>query len=243
MMHDRESARNKRLPAYYQIRDQLAVRIAEGEWSLEQALPSENQLAEEAGLSVGTIRKAMQLLVDEGLVERRRGSGTYLRRPVFHGSLFRFFALKLADGEGVVPQSRLVSLTRTRAPERAAEMLGTEDTIYIKRLRSHRNQIILVEDIWLPAQMFPGLETVEHAEIGPLLYPYYFDRYRVLVANAQDEVSFGSASAEDARDLGLAPGDPIALIERTAFAPDDAPVEWRIARGPATQFRYRSRIA
>ena len=70
-----------RLPAYLRLRDELAARIAAGEWRTDEALPSDNRLARDGDLSVGTVRKAVQMLVDEGLLERRQGSGTYLRKP------------------------------------------------------------------------------------------------------------------------------------------------------------------
>lgn len=241
-MSAREHENDSRLPVYYQLRDRLAAWITAGKWSIDEALPSENQLARSEHLAVGTVRKAMQLLVDEGLVERRRGSGTYLRRPAFNASLFRFFALKLDETGQAVPQSHLISRSRETANDAAAEAIGTTDAIRVQRLRSHLDQVILAEDIWIPATLFSGFEDVDEVEIGPLLYPFYFDRYTVLVAYAQDEVSFDIADAETAQRLGLAPGDPIAVIERTAFAPDNTPVEWRVARGPAHRFRYQSRI-
>ena len=80
-----------RLPAYVRLRDTLATRIANGEWTPDQPIPSEARLAKEYGLSVGTVRKGVDGLVDEGLLERRQGSGTFVRAPSFNATLFRFF--------------------------------------------------------------------------------------------------------------------------------------------------------
>ncbi|MCJ8139546.1 GntR family transcriptional regulator [Falsirhodobacter halotolerans] len=233
---------DKRLPSYVQLRDTLAAKIARGDWKPDVVLPSENQLAAETGLSVGTVRKAMQMLVDEGLLERKQGTGTFLSKRAFHASLFRFFAVTTADGSPIIPKSRLIARARIAAPAKVARLLDAEDCIRIDRVRSHSDQVLLTEEIWIPHHRFPGLETLPEAEIGPLLYPLYLDRFQVFIANAVDEVSFARASGSVANRLGIAPDDPVAVIERTAFAADGTALEWRVAQGPAERFRYRSRL-
>jgi GntR family transcriptional regulator len=231
-----------RLPAYLRLRDQLAARIAAGEWGAEEALPSDNRLARDHALAVGTVRKAVQHLVDEGLLERRQGSGTFLRKPAFDATLFRFFQIHDSGGGQSIPTSRLISRVAVTAPPAIAARLGTDDTIRIERLRCLSEQPLLSEQIFIPRTRFEGFDAIPEQEIGPLLYPVYLDRYGIFVARAEDEVSFGRASAADARRLGIRENDPVALIERTAFTVSGEPIEWRIACGPADRFRYRSRI-
>ncbi|WP_417803486.1 GntR family transcriptional regulator [Thalassospira lucentensis] len=233
---------DKRLPAYLQLRDRLAARIAAGEWRADDVLPSENVLTRESGLSVGTVRRAIQQLVDEGLLERRQGSGTFLRKPAFDATLFRFFALQPKDGKPVIPVSRVIARTRAKAPSQAAQILGTEDCIRIDRLRVVSDEILLSEEIWLPNHLFDGFDSVDASSIGPLLYPYYQERYGVFVARAEDEVSFATASPAQAQRLNRLPGDPLARIERTAFSLTGDAIEWRVAYGDAARFRYRSNI-
>ncbi|SFC37687.1 GntR family transcriptional regulator [Tropicimonas isoalkanivorans] len=233
---------DSRLPAYLRLRDRIAERIAAGEWTAEDALPSENILSREEGLSVGTVRKALQQLVAEGLLERRQGAGTFLRKPAFEPTLFRFFALQGADRTKTIPVSRLVARSVQNAPEEAAEVLGTTDCIRIDRVRLLQDQPILSEEIWLPRERFEGIETVPEVEIGPLLYPFYLERFGAFVAHAEDEVSFASPPKAVAKRLGLAAGEFVAVIERTAFGLDGRPIEWRRSMGPARSFRYRSRI-
>ncbi|KYO50887.1 GntR family transcriptional regulator [Tistrella mobilis] len=234
---------DERLPAYLRLRDELAARIAAGEWGPDRALPSENALARDHRLSVGTVRKAVQQLVDEGLLERRQGSGTYLRKPAFDATLFRFFQMQ-GPGEDArsIPKSQLITRVRMTAPEPVAAILGTADTIRIERVRSLSGRPILAEEIYIRADRFEGLESLPAHELGPLLYPVYYDRFGVFVARAIDDVSFGRADATTAARLGIAEAAPVACIERTAFTIDGTAVEWRIARGDALNFRYRSRI-
>jgi GntR family transcriptional regulator len=231
-----------RLPAYLQLRDRLAGQIAAGTWRVDEALPSENVLAQQTGLSVGTVRRAMQALVDEGLLERRRGSGTFLKKPAFDASLFRFFSVQLPDGQGTIPSSRLTSRQIAPAPAPFRALFGNVEAIHIERLRGVSGQVLLAEDIWIPSSRFAGFESMPEAEIGPLLYPVYMSRFGVLVARIVDDVSFATADGKMAERLGLPQGAPLAVVERIAYAADGTPVEWRVACGSATWFRYRSRI-
>lgn len=234
---------DSRLPAYAQLRDELATRIASGEWKPDEAIPSENRLAAEYQLSVGTVRKAVEQLVVEGLLERRRGSGTFLRRPAFQASLFRFFQVRGAEGEPTsIPASRLLARLRVRAPKSVAAALGAEDVIRIVRIRSLSDAPVLAEEIFIPTALFPGFEGLAEAEFGPLLYPLYAERFGVFITRAVDELSFSVADQKRARHLGIAEGDPVAVIERTAFDLESRPVEWRRAYGSAHQFRYRTEI-
>ncbi len=241
-MAEAERVIDDRLPAYLRLRDALAARIAAGEWSVDEALPSENRLAREHALSVGTVRKALQQLVDEGLLERRQGSGTYLRKPAFDATLFRFFQIRGPSGDKNIPMSRLISRARVTAPAHVARILGTDDAIRIERLRFLSERPLLSEQIYIPHARFEGFEAIPEDEFGPLLYPVYLDRFGVFVTRAEDEVRFGSADETTAQRLQVATGHPVAIIERTAFAVDGRSVEWRIASGRADQFRYRSRI-
>jgi len=237
------NATDDRLPAYARLRDTLASRIANGEWTADQPIPSEARLAKEYGLSVGTVRKGVDGLVGEGLLERRQGSGTYVKAPAFDATLFRFFQWREVDGGQVsIPSSHLILRSVSTAPIEAAEALGTTEVIKIVRLRSLSDFPVLFEEIYIPVKQFAGFEALPEDTLGPLLYPLYFEHFGVLVKRATDDLSFGHASDAVAQQLRLQPGDPLAVIRRTAFDIEGNPIEWRIARGSAAQFRYRSEI-
>ncbi len=232
-----------RLPAYVRLRDTLAARIAKGEWTAKEPIPSEARLAQEYGLSVGTVRKGVDGLVREGLLERRQGSGTFVRAPSFDATLFRFFQLREADGSQLsIPSSTVILRSICTAPPEAADALGTPHVIKILRLRSLSDLPVLFEEIYIPADRFPGFETLPDSAFGPLLYPLYFEKFGVLVKRATDDLSFGKANERSANQLKLNIGDPIVVIRRTAFDIEDNPVEWRVAHGNSAQFLYRSEI-
>ena len=232
-----------RLPAYIRIRDALAARIARSEFDATAPLPSEQMLAKDYAVSVGTIRKAVDGLVAERLLERRQGSGTFVRAPSFNATLFRFFRFRTSDDDPhTIPSSELLLRAKTKAPKKTWKALGTDAVIKTVRLRSFAERPVLFEKIYVPQNMFSGFENLDEAELGPLLYPVYFEHFGVLVHKATDDLSFGTADAQTAARLHLEVGDPLAIIERTAFAADGSAVEWRIAYGDATNFHYQSQI-
>lgn len=235
---------DERLPAYARLRDVFTSHIASGEWGPKKPIPSENVLANNYGVSIGTVRKAVDGLVQEGLLERRQGSGTYIRQPSFDATLFRFFQIRSPDGtRSSIPSSQLVLRTITTAPREAKQALGVNDVIKIVRLRSLADEPILYEEIYIPIDRFKGFETMPEEKLGPLLYPIYFEHFGVLIKRAIDNLSFDSATSEVARKLTIHSGAPIAIIRRTAFDIDGEPAEWRIARGSAERFNYRSEIS
>ena len=112
-----------RLSRYQQLRDVIVARIVAGAWRAGDAIPTEAELSREAGVAVGTVRKAIDLLVAEGILDRIQGRGTFVRRPSLDRSLFRFFRLTDGDGRQAVPQARILS--RGRAPCPAEENVRT----------------------------------------------------------------------------------------------------------------------
>ncbi|MBY0421758.1 MAG: GntR family transcriptional regulator, partial [Parvularculaceae bacterium] len=108
-------------PLYQQVRELLLARIASGVWRPAESLPSEQTLAGELGVSHGTVRKALDSLAADNLVERRQGKGTYVVEHTQESAHFRFFKITHASGERAMPECRKSSILRraAKAGERA----------------------------------------------------------------------------------------------------------------------------
>ncbi|MGE7991444.1 GntR family transcriptional regulator [Pseudomonas sp. NPDC089554] len=231
-----------RLPRYQQLRDHLAEQIANNRWRPGDAIPPEAALASEFDLSVGTVRKAVDALVAEGVLERQQGRGTFIRRPQFQSSLFRFFRFEAATGERVVPQSRILSIEPLSAPAVVAQGLGIEPgagVICIVRLRLLEAKPVLAEEIWLPGQLFQPLLEVDLNTQGPLLYPIYEALCGQLVASAEETLTAEAVDPTHGHLLQLPDACPVVVIERLARDYAGKPLEWRRSYGHAQHFRYR----
>lgn len=234
-----------RLPLYQRLRDYLAGRIAAQDWKPGDPIPSEAELAVAHGISVGTVRKAIDCLVAEGLLDRQQGRGTYVRRARFNSSLFRFFRFQSDSGERKVPESRILQRKVVPAPtavSSALHLLEGEPVINLARLRLIDGAPLLSEEIWLQQSRFNGILDIEPSAFGDLLYPLYEERCGQVVASADETLTVEIANAMQARLLGRNDGEPLIVIERLAFDPERRPLEWRRSRGPADRFRYHAEI-
>lgn len=237
------STGDDRLARYLQIGDALHQRILNGEWNPGDLIPSESFLSEEYDVALGTMRKAIQLLVKNGLLDRHQGIGTFVRRADFNKSLFRFF--RFNDGDRVIPESRILNIkviTPTDEAARKLRLLDGDDVIWINRLRLIKGNPVLIEDIWLPLSKFQDLIKLEPLEFPALLYPLYEQICGLVVTSASEELTVESIKAEHCQVLGLDINTPVVLIERIAIGIQNDILEWRLTRGAADKFRYQINI-
>lgn len=221
------------------LAEALRARIVAGEWPADTALPAEQALAAEHGVALGTVRQALALLAEQGLVQRRHGRGTFVRGALSGAPMLRFFRFGQA-GRGV-PASRILARAAKPAPAEVAAALGLAPrapALHLKRLRSVDTRPALLETIWLPLPLFAALAEGDTAGWGPLLYPLFAQRCGVQVQRAVDSIAFTRAAAMPARALGLATGHPCAQVHRLAYDLGGRCVEWRQTLGDADAFHY-----
>jgi GntR family transcriptional regulator len=217
----------------------LRQRVIDGEWPPGTPLPAETRLAAEHGVALGTLRRALEMLAEQGLIERRHGKGTFVRGGLSGAPMMRFF--RFGEGDGEMPQSRILSRQSVAASAEVARRLGLgrgDPVLRLQRLRSLGGQPRLVEDIWLPLPLFAPLLDAPLADWGDLLYPFFAERCGVAIARATDEIGFAPLTAAQARSLALPAGHPGVAVTRQAHDLAGRCVEFRITRGDAFAFHY-----
>jgi GntR family transcriptional regulator len=234
-----------RLPRYQRLRDEMVALIAARHWRPGEAIPTEQALASSYDVAVGTVRKAVDLLVAEGLLERFQGRGTFVRRASFDSSLFRFFRFQTRQGERRIPESRILRREVVDAPSAVAATLqisGSARVIQMSRLRLIDGVPMLAEEIWLPYVRFAAFAQMDLNDVGDLLYPVYEAQCNQVVASATETLTVEAIGPLHARLLHIEPGTPAVVIERLAYGYDRQPLEWRRSRGPASEFIYQAEI-
>jgi GntR family transcriptional regulator, N-acetylglucosamine utilization regulator len=233
------------VPLHHQVYLDLRAALDAGEWRPGDLLPPERQLAERYGCSLITVRRALSELTREGRLDRRRGHGTTVLRPRierdFGGTLS--FAQEMAD-RGLEPETRLVAARPESAGENVAAALGIEPgspTLYLERLRLAGGEPLLLEQVHLSAERFPGLlaSDLEHGS----LYDLLDDRYDTRIVRAREALEPVLLHTREARLLGQPSRAPALLIEGTAFTAAGEPIELArtFVRGDRTRY-YIERI-
>ena len=225
-------------PLYVQVKELMTRRIIDGSWTPGMALPSEFQLAQQFGVSQGTVRKALDALSGENIVVRRQGRGTFVAAHDPHDSLFHFFHLVGVDGGRPRLESRLLSCRQGKANREECGKLDLDlgaGVFRIRRVRVLDGVDCIYERIAVPAALFGGLdrETVPNE-----LYSLYQASYGVTVSRAVEHLQAVAADADDARAIGVEPGAPLLEIDRRAISLDGRPIEWRISRCDTRRHRY-----
>jgi len=228
------------VPLYHQLKDILKASIVAGVWKSSDLIPSENELASRYNVAAGTVKKALAELARDGFIVRRKGRGTFVARPDFGRSFFRFFRFDLSRAGGsVAPISRVLFAGVAKPPARAREALrltAKEGAIHIKRLRAFNEVPLMYEDLYLPERIFAGLERIDISR--ELLYPIYDSRFDTPVIWADEFLEPRLATPEVAGHLGIGAGDPVIFVERVAYTFEDRPVEFRSSFGRGDRFRY-----
>lgn len=204
------------IPLYFQIAQRIEKAILNGDLPAGSRLENEVSLGERLGLSRPTVRRAIQDLVDKGLLVRRRGIGT----QVVHGQVTRGVELTSLyedlSRSGQKPSTKILEYKVTKADSKMAEKLGVEigsDVLYMRRLRAADNVAVSIMENWLPAE-FIDITEAELNEHG--LYQILRAR-GVTIRVAKQKIGARMASAPESTDLAIEKNASLLTMDRTAY--------------------------
>lgn len=222
-----ELVRTEGVPVYVQIRERLREDITGGNLKRGEKLPAEHELAARFNVSRMTIRESIEDLVNQGLLYRRHGVGTFVAVPHLqrdHTRLTSFF--DKAQEEGIKVRASLLKLevVPARAPvAKALDIAPGSQIVRVKTLRFADNVPITVHDAHLPHELFAGIlnENLETQHLWDLI-----EKCGYKVKRAVQRLEARGADKELARLLKIKEGRPILFKERTVYATDGTPVEF-----------------
>lgn len=220
----------KTTPALYtQLTDIIREKIYSREWAVKSKIPSEHELMAQYGLARGTVRRAISALVDEGLLVREHGRGTFVAEPgLSHAVESRPFSFAEAlHNQGKVFNTAVVDEWVTPAPADVAIELDVpphSDVMFLRRVRYVDDIPIMCQESWLSLQESPGLCDVDYKKES------LFDA----VERCSGRKIKYSKMRYAARIAGKEHGDLLAcdetaavlLLEQTISLADHRPVEW-----------------
>ena len=219
-------------PLYRGVMRALLAPIEAGRCAPGDPLPSETELAAAFGVSIGTVRRAVDDLVADHILVRRQGRGTFVASHNADRFLFQFFHVERADGRRENPQVDPLSFQRVKLDDEAAAALALrpgEPAIQIEHRLRLQGRAVVYDRLLLPAALFRGLTEKKLAERPSTLYHLYQSAFAITVVRAQERARAIAADRNVARILGVALGTPLIQVRRTALSFGDKPVEYRVS--------------
>jgi len=205
-------------PAYQRIRSVIWKRIESGQLKPGDVVDSERELAKIHRVSLMTARHALTSLEREGLVERRRGAGTFVAPPKIHFNKLMSYSEQMASRGLVAGSELLCSKIIDYEPEIAARLAITPNhrLVKVERLRHAANEPFALEVCYLSAEEFGGLIS---AGLGRgSLFSILEHDFGVELAHADEEVDATAADARIAELLGVPRGAPLLRIRQVIYS-------------------------
>ena len=230
---------SNQLPVYIQIHDQLKNEIEQGIWKVGDRLPSERELAVKFNVSRMTLRQAIQNLADEGILERKIGSGTYVAREKVQEKMSGATSFtEIMESQNRVPSSRTISyfLTSPSSSEMEKLNLSKDDTILrMERIRFADDVPICFEVASVPQKLIDGYSK---AEITESLYRTLEEKGGKKIGPANQTITAVLASEKIADYLEVKRGDAVLRLSQISYFEDGTPFEYVRTQYVGNRFEF-----
>lgn len=218
---------------YRAIADELRRRVDDGELAAGALLPSESDLSAAYGASRVTVRRALDLLRDEGLVDSRQGFGWFVAADPLRQSLGRLGTIEAQLGElGVTSERQVVGFRFTAAPPRVRQILGVDTVLEVRRVNHADGQPFARVTVWCSEEIGADLSRAD-VESSP-----FYELVGEPIGGATQTIGAAAAGADDAELLAVPVGSPVLRCERITRGVDDRPllVSEHVFPGHRTEF-------
>lgn len=236
--------RSTPIPLYYQIKQNILSAIGEGRLQSGDLLPTEYDFCEACSISRPTVRQAMNELVQEGILYRLKGKGTYVSAPKIDGR----FLNKLQSFQEEMRQKGLVPTTRVLRAQvmegkplinAALHMDNRQKLVYLERVRCADSEPLVYVETYLPYRLVPGILDYDFARQS--LYEVLQNSYGLQVTRADREIEAVNATEHIAALLQTTRGRALSLVTTVAYTREGTAVEYSMARyrGDRNKFSVR----
>lgn len=228
------------LPLYLRLKEILQEHIETGRLQPGDRVPSERELSEQYDMSRMTVRHALTELVNEGVLVRQQGRGTFVGRPKIRQALAGLTSFSEdMQARGLRPGGKVLSLQIVQAPRKVRTSLGLDEShwvVRIERLRLADDEPMALEITHLSAGRFGGLvhDDLNHTS----LYRLMEEKYGAKVTAATQSIEPALADATLARHLGVREGALLLLLERVTYDSNGVPTEYVSSYYRGDRYRF-----
>jgi GntR family transcriptional regulator len=216
------------IPIYYQLIQYIKAQIEKGLWKENDIVPSERELCEKFQISRMTVRQALESLVNEGVLYRKRGIGTFIAKPKVDQGLTRLtnFTTDMLS-RGMEPGSKTLETNILNASEEIAQKLGIkqgEKVIELCRLRLANGEPMAMERAFLVYDM--AYMVLQESMENKSLYAILREKCNLNIVSAKETIEIAYSNQEVSHILGIKQASPIFLIKRVACLDNQHPIEY-----------------
>ncbi len=234
------------VPYYHQVKESVKALIASGDLKPGEMLPSELSLSAQLGISRLVVHRAFRELVTEGLLIRKRAVGTFVAPPIKRsytvtGPLFSMTENLSADA--LEPSNTILLQEVLPAGGEVATELklsASAQVIHFRNLRLAKRLPFAIEEMYLPFDRFPALATLDMNNAS--VYATLEKIYDALPQEALDQVTAGSATAQEAALLGINKGAPVMRLKRVSTDRQGLTVEYSKVVFHADRYQFVARL-
>jgi GntR family transcriptional regulator len=233
-------------PLYRAVKRSLLRAIETGQCQPGARLPSETALAKQLGVSIGTVRHAVDELVSENIVARQQGLGTFVATHTADRFLYQFFHVQRQDGLRESPRVDFLDFQKVPADAEVAEALGVhqgDPCVQIDNRLLLQGQAVIHDRLVIPLRIFKGITATQVKERPSTIYHLYQAEFGVTVVRARERARAIAADRTTARVLGLPVGTPLIQVHRIALTFGDKAVEYRISTLDTRRHEYVNLLA
>ncbi|MCJ7695030.1 MAG: GntR family transcriptional regulator [Anaerolineaceae bacterium] len=229
------------IPYYIQLMEILKDQISQNKWQPGDQISGEQELCETYGISRTVVRQALRELEFEGIINRRKGKGTFVSIPKINEGLIQKLTGFYQDmiERGHTPGTKVLHQRTIGASEKIANYLeikpGTK-VIDIQRLRFIDNEPIQLVTTYIPFALCPGLIDVDLTHGS--LYKYMEQEYGLFLERGRRTIESVLCNEAEALLLEIEKGAPLLLLDSVSYAENDKPIEYYHAlhRGDRSRF-------
>ena len=221
------------IPLYYQLKVRISEMIENGDLSVGDMLPTENELCTYLRVSRPTVRQALSELVSEGLLMRKKGKGTFVSKPkvdVRFLQKLESFNTQM-EQKGLNPSTKVLSVRIDTGNRRASEALNLPPDaplIHLSRLRFGNDDPMVWVETYIPYNQFPQMLEQDYLRFS--FYGRLESLYNMRVSRVTREIEAVNANRQEAELLNIELGKAVCLVKTRGFTEDGLPVEYSVAR-------------
>ncbi|WP_267201876.1 GntR family transcriptional regulator [Limosilactobacillus kribbianus] len=226
-------------PVYIKIHNQLRENIENGKWTVGQKIPAERELAASFDVSRMTLRQAIQALVDEGILERRVGSGTFVANRKVQEKMSGVTSFtEMMQAAGKRPSSRTISYHLTIPSQTEIEKLqlpAGAQVLRMERIRYGNDIPICFEIATIPAQL---IENFSKEEVTSSFYRTLEKKANLYPGHAVQMISATKATERIATYLQIKRGDALLRMSQLSYLQDGRPFEYVHTQYVGSRFEF-----